>query len=239
MGLSLDKVEAQAPQLVSLAKKASFSLNKFGLEDQAAEVELVLDYSISMSSLYASGQIQTLAERVLALATQLDDDGQVPTWFFDTGAELMGDIDLSSFAGAIDRFRQKRNMGGTNYAPVIDAIVKKHAGGRGLFRKSGKSNGLPKFVLFLTDGYPMDPAQTEAALIRASEHAIFFKFLSLGPQIDFLQKLDDLEGRRIDNADYQAVDDLGSIKEAQLYDLLLVEWPSYLQAARNSGMLTR
>lgn len=237
MGLSLDKVEQQAPALVSLAKKASFSLNKFGLEDQQAEVEAAFDYSYSMESLYQSGQMQELAERVLALAALLDDDGQVPTWFFDNGCELMGEIDLSNYQGAIDRFRKKRGMGGTEYAPVINAIVKKHQKGAGLFGRKGKSNGLPKYVLFFTDGYPNDPTDTETALKNASSQAIFFKFISIGPKIDFLAGLDDLEGRKIDNAHYAPIGSLGSLNDAQLYDQLLMEWPSWLTSARQAGIL--
>lgn len=234
MGLSLDKLETEAPALVPLAKKASFSLNKFGLEDQTAEVELALDYSASMSRLYESGQIQQLGESVLALATQLDDDGQVPTWFFDNGCQLMGDIDLGSYTGAIDRFRQRRGMGGTEYAPVIREIVKKHKKGSGLFRKK---TGLPKYVLFLTDGFPNDPAETEKALVDASEYPIFWKFISLGMEIDFLRGLDNLEGRKTDNAHYVAINGLSELTSSQLYDLLLMEWPSYLTSARQAGIL--
>lgn len=240
MGLSLDKIEQQAPALVSLAKKASFSLSKFGLEDQQAEVEAVFDYSYSMSSEYGSGRMQQLAERVLALAALLDDDGQVPTWFFDSGCQLMGEIDLSNYAGAIDRFTQKRDMGGTEYAPVINAVVKKHREGvgGGLFRrKSGQSTGLPKFVLFFTDGYPMDEAATIEALKEASKEGIFWKFISIGPEIRFLKELDDLEGRVVDNADYVAIGNLADLKEQDLYNKLLTEWPTWLTAARNAGIL--
>ena len=86
MGISFDKVESQAPELVSLAKKAQFNLSKHGLDDARAKVALCLDHSGSMRQAYASGQVQALAERVLALATQLDDDGAVDVFFFGTEA---------------------------------------------------------------------------------------------------------------------------------------------------------
>ncbi len=67
---------------------------------------------------------------------------------------------------------------------------------------------------------------------------MFWKFLSIGSEeIAFLQKLDDLTGRRVDNADYQAVADLALVKDQTLFDLLLVEYADWLATVRAAGML--
>ncbi len=107
MPVSFDTLGAQAPELVSLAKKAQFNLSKHGLEGQAAKVALCLDHSGSMRPVYASGQMQALAERVLALSTQLDDDGSIDVFFFDTDAVYAGEIGVTDYAGAVDRLRAR------------------------------------------------------------------------------------------------------------------------------------
>jgi uncharacterized protein with von Willebrand factor type A (vWA) domain len=48
VSISFEKLERQAPELVSLAKKAQFNLSRHDLEDQRAKVALCLDHSGSM-----------------------------------------------------------------------------------------------------------------------------------------------------------------------------------------------
>ena len=232
MPISFAKLEAQAPQLVNLAKKAQFNISKHGLEGQQARVALCLDHSGSMRPVYASGQMQALAERVLALSTQLDDDGSVDLFLFDTDAVYAGAIELVDYSGSVDRLRGRRAFGQTNYAAAI-AAVREH------FAMSDAQSryALPVYVLFLTDGAPSSRTAAERALRDAAQVPIFWKFLSIGEDIEFLQKLDDLTGRRIDNADYQPVRDLGLVKDQTLFDLLLVKYPEWLSAAAAAGML--
>lgn len=233
MGISVEKVEQQAPGLVSLAKKAQFGLSKHGLEDARAKVALCLDHSGSMRGVYASGQVQALAERVLALATQLDDDGAVDVFFFGTEAWYAGEIGLADHAGGVDRLREGHRLGQTDYAGAVRAVLDHH----GLSASSGPAD-LPVYVLFLTDGAPTSRSAAERELRAAADSAVFWKFLSIGEEeIPFLQKLDDLTGRRVDNADYQPVGDLGAVKDQALFDLLLVEYPEWLAAARAEGLL--
>ena len=66
MAISLKKIEQEAPKLIDLVKKADISLVKANLTNHKAKVALCLDISGSMFSLYSSGKIQRLAEKVLA-----------------------------------------------------------------------------------------------------------------------------------------------------------------------------
>lgn len=233
MGVSLDKIERQAPGLVSLAKKAQFNLSRHGLDDARAKVALCLDYSGSMRDAYAHGQVQALAERVLALATQLDDDGAIDVFFFGTEAWYAGELGLTEYQGGVDRLRAGHRLGQTDYAGAIRAVLEHHK-----LHPGAPAAALPVFVLFLTDGAPTSRTAAEKELRAAADRPVFWKFLSIGKEeIAFLQKLDDLSGRLIDNADYQAVIDLDDLKDQQLFDLLLVEYPEWLIAARQAGLL--
>ncbi|MDU5949065.1 MAG: VWA domain-containing protein, partial [Paenibacillus macerans] len=52
-----------------------------------------------------------------------------------------------------------------------------------------------------------------------------------------LQKLDEMPGRYIDNANFFALDDISSISDEELYDRLLNEFPAWIKEARAKGIL--
>ena len=58
-----------------------------------------------------------------------------------------------------------------------------------------------------------------------------------GESFDFLQKLDDLEERVIDNADYKPIGSIDALSDDQLIDALLDEYGEYVTEARRLGMV--
>lgn len=254
MGIDLAKVEQKAPELLSLAKHANEALNLRKLNGQKAKVALVLDYSGSMSGQYRTGAMQRLAEKILALGTQLDDDGAIDLFVFDSQAAHLGEVTLDNFRGSIDRLTSGRRMGTTNYAAAFDAVVKHYgfnpqktaSGSGGFFRKKTPDlfaplttpAGEPVFALFLTDGVPDNPTAAVEAITRASYAPVFWQFLSIGRQsISFLERLDDLDGRYIDNADYKPVGDVDQLTDTKLFDLILDEYPGWVAEERNRGQI--
>lgn len=252
MGLSLDKIEQKAPGLLSLAKTAVDHIDKSGLNGQVAKVALVLDYSGSMGSTYRSGAMQRLAEKVLALGTQFDDDGAIDFFVFDSSAAHLGEITIDDYKGSVDRLTSSRRMGTTNYAAAFLA-VRNHFGfappapaKKGLFGGFKKAQPAvnvgpanePVYALFLTDGAPDNKAAAISALTEVSTAPIFWKFLSIGSEsMPFLQKLDDLTERFVDNADYQPVGDVDRISDNELFSKLLVEYPEWVKEVRSKGLI--
>jgi len=53
----------------------------------------------------------------------------------------------------------------------------------------------------------------------------------------FLEELDDMTGRYLDNADFFAVEDPAAIPDDQLFELLMTEYPGWLIQAREKGLL--
>lgn len=53
----------------------------------------------------------------------------------------------------------------------------------------------------------------------------------------FLEELDDMGGRYLDNADFFAVEDPAAIPDEQLFELLMTEYPAWLTQARAKGLL--
>ena len=229
-GVSLDKVTAEAPGLVSLYKAAAVSLGKYGIAGQRAAVYLVLDHSGSMARYYQDGSVQRLAEQVLALSAHLDDDGVVPTVFFSWKAHPVVEIGLTDYQGRIDREQRAcGRMGTTNYASAMEAVIKH-------YRKSKAKD--PAFVVFQTDGEPDSRPAAEKAIRAAAGLPIFWQFVGFGHSFQFLKELDTMDGRQVDNAGFFPVGhDPAAMKDSVLFDRLMGEFPTWLHAARGLGIV--
>ena len=68
------------------------SLAKAGAPQARARVVLVLDASGSMTALYSRGVVHRVAERMAAVAAQLDDDGTMQAWTFASRPARLPDL---------------------------------------------------------------------------------------------------------------------------------------------------
>ncbi len=252
--IDLDKkLEREAPAMVSLIKKANISLEKKGLSDHRAKVGLCLDISGSMHNLYQSGKIQRLAEKVLALGTRFDDDFAIDIFLFGVDAHQAGSMDPNNFSNFIGNVLRNYPLeGGTNYAPVMRMVRDFY------FRGSGKVE-LPTYLLFLTDGDAQDKDQTRREVMDSSREGIFWQFVGIGKSnkatgsgtpkkkgfwasllasdFGFLEELDDMTGRFLDNADFFSVEDPEAIPDQELYDLMLGEYAGWVPQARAKNLI--
>jgi hypothetical protein len=250
--VSLEKVAEKAPELLSLSKNAAGVLSRKNLSGLTSRVAVVFDFSGSMRHEYSSGSIQKLAEKALAFATQIDDDGEIDVFIFHSGAEYLGAVTLDNFRGVIAKWTAGKRMGTTNYTDAFKAVVKHYGFVDAAQPATGKLGGLfgkkvapaastagpvvPVFALFLTDGAPDNRTSAVKALTDASVHPIFWQFLSIGSEsIPFLEKLDDLDGRYVDNADYKPVGDVNVLTSTELYEMLVDEYPGWLTVMRERG----
>lgn len=154
---------------ISLLKKnVGVILEKKKLNNVVARVGLVLDISGSMRNLYRNGTVQKVVERILAVASQFDDDGQLDVFINDGGCKK------------------------TIKKPVVSS----------------------------------------------SNKPIFWQFVGIGDSnFEVLKKLDEMEGRFIDNANFFHIQDIEKISDDELYNKLLHEFPSWLQEAKEKGVL--
>lgn len=231
--ISLEKIQAQAPGLVSLAKTAAVSLDKKGLAGHRAAVYLVLDHSGSMDYHYRSGAVQKLADQALGLSVNIDDDGTVPVVFFSSTPSVPFDVNLANYAGRVNRQHEAERWGGTQYASAMQMVIDH-------YQASGATD--PALVVFQTDGNPQDQPKTEALLKAASKLPIFWSFVGFGDELTFLRKLDNLRvgfgGRKVDNASlFETGADPALVSDEELYDGIMHEYPKWLVAARSKGIL--
>jgi stress response protein SCP2 len=261
------QLAGQPPQMVNLVKKAGISLEKKGLSEHRARVALCLDISMSMNRLYKSGKVQALCERVLGMAVQFDDDGACDVFTFGTGGYDEGPLDLHNYQGWIPEMLKRRRLeGGTNYKLAMQAVRRHYfpdtAGGK---RTSPLQEELPVYVIFVTDGQTTDQGGTKQQVEWSSYEPLFWQFMAIGQSsrnvtagvappkkqnmfaarmaaltagnFQFLEELDDMPGRFVDNADFFSVADPAELSDEQLYDLMMNEYPGWLQLARSQGLL--
>lgn len=223
---SVQVVTPEVSKTISLAKEGvhKICLSKKPLNGLVARVGLVLDYSGSMDWLYNNGTVQSVIEKILPLAMEFDDNNTMECWIFENGYHRLPDINLSNYKDYVKtQIINKYNMGGTQYASVMKNVVKKYSNGK-----------LPAYVLFITDGDNSDKSETDSIIIKASKSPIFWQFVGLGgADFDYLQKLDDMSGRYVDNADFFKVNKASDIT----YNDLLNEFPNWLEYDKVKDML--
>jgi len=248
------RVEQAAPKLVSLVKSAGVSLAKAGLAGHRAKVCLVLDISGSMSSLYRSGAVQAFAERILALGCRFDDDGEIDVFLFGRHVHKGAPMGLSNWPDYIANMIERHPLeGDTRYGVAIEAVRRHYfPDGGGAARTAPRKSDVPVYVMFVTDGSTSDKPLTERQIRWASREPIFWQFMGIGKgrkskagalanfadsDFPFLEKLDQLDGRLIDNADFFSVAAPGEHSDAALYDLLMTEYPQWVAQATRHGLI--
>ena len=253
--INLEKrVEREAPQLVSLVKQAGVSLQKVGLSEHRAKVCLCLDISGSMGRLYRDGLVQQFAERILALGCKFDDDGEIDVFLFGKNVHQPDPMDLRNCTTYVSRAIDHHPLeGDTRYGRAMEAIRAFYfPDARGGERTRPLRAELPVYVMFVTDGGTSDQATTEKQLRWSSNEPIFWQFMGIGKgrkskskflaafadsDFPFLEKLDELQGRLVDNANYFSVSSPDEHSDGELYDLLMTEYPGWLKLARQHGLL--
>lgn len=249
------RIATQAPQLVNLLKQAKVSLQKVGLDEHRAKVCLCLDISGSMRALYSQGLVQALAERVLALACRFDDDGEIDVFLFGAKVHQPAAMNVENCNTYIHDLRDKHPFeSDTRYGAAMAAIRKHYFGDIEFDEKkpTTTTSSLPIYVMFVTDGATTDTSFTERQVRASSYQPIFWQFMGIGKgrkskakkfaalaNSDFplLEKLDDLSGRLLDNADFFTVLSPDEHDDATLYELMMVEYPQWVKQAREKGLL--
>lgn len=234
--ISLEKrVEAKAPQLLSLAKKVQVTLEKKKLTGVSARVALVLDASGSMNTQYKTGRVQELVNRCVPLAVAFDDNEELECWTFAAKPLQLTGIGLSNFEGFIERdnggWRDWKIGSRINDEPsVIRQVID-------FYKRSADKT--PVFVLFVSDGGVHKNAEITKLMKEAASLPIFWQFVGIdGHNYGILEKLDTMSGRIVDNCGFFAIDDLRAVSEEQLYDRLMTEFPDWLRSAKALGIVS-
>jgi hypothetical protein len=231
---------------LSLVKRQALDLRKHevhrilltkGAQAERARVVLVIDKTGSMYQEFKSGLVHRVVERMVPVATQLDTDGSLETYLYAKTFARLPDLrvaDLESWPAEFLHMNgthggiNYRKLGGSNdEIPILTELA-------GTVRPGDP----PTLVLFFTDGGFYKRKEITRIITDAAALPIFWQFVGLGANdYGLLEKLDDLAGRVVDNVDFFALDDVDRVTDAELYRRLLTEFPDWLRAARQLGIV--
>ncbi|MCC2931043.1 VWA domain-containing protein [Bacillus mojavensis] len=218
---------------IDLQKKSiKIVLEKKQLTKVTARVGLVLDITGSMRTLYKNGTVQKVVERILAVADQFDDNGLLDVWVYDNEFSRLKPVSEIDFSGYVDREILNNELlhkfGRNDEPPVMKDVLHKYV--------VEEPSSYPAFIVFINDG---GCKKTIKPIIEAaSDKPVFWQFVGIGNgNFDFLNKLDTLEGRVVDNANFLHIEDIERISDDELYDALLTEFPFWLKEVKEKGIL--
>lgn len=232
--VSLTKNEALNKRISLRKELVAKTAEKQNIRSGAARVVFALDHSGSMRAMYKNGAVQALLERIFPVAMHFDDNAEMEFYWFDNTYKELAPVNYDSIDGYVQREILSKNdhFGGTCFAPVMRKIYERYA--------LKDSSPIPTLVIFITDGSNSDKNDTKKVLTEASKHNIFWKYVGIGAPdcaFPFLQRLDELKGRFIDNANFITIDNIGDMKDETLYKLLLEEYGDWLEICRAHGMI--
>lgn len=220
---------------ISLSKELVVTeLNHKNISNQKSRIVFALDHSLSLSWAYDDGTIQNITERLFPIAMQMDDNEEMDFKLFDDGYVGLEKVTMQNLDNYVDNIVKKRGgyYGGTSYAPIINAITDEYG--------TKNQSNVPTFVIFITDGDNGDREKAEKAIIKASYHNIFWKFIGIGDSnFSFLKNLDDMSGRMIDNADFIRIENLNKTKDRELYRKLFNEYDVWLSNWKNISYILK
>ena len=207
-------------------------LTKKKLTGVRAKVGLVLDISGSMRRLYKIGEVQEAVERIAAVASQFDDDGALDLWVYDNEFARLPEVTEHNLLGYVEKNilnNEAIHKFGRNDEPQVMAdVIQKYA--------VEDVSDEPVFLIFINDG-GCKPG-IKKFIVESSNKPIFWQFVGIGDSnFDVLRKLDTMEGRFIDNANFFHFEDIEKVTDEELYENLLDEFPAWLQEAKEKGIL--
>ena len=229
--ISLEKkISEGAPKLISLVKPLKVQLEKRNLQDVVARVALILDISGSMGASYRNGTVQEIVNKILPVAVQFDDDGELDFWYYGSRCERRPSVNMRNYESAVPRdwHDLMDKLGYGNNEPVVmREVIDEY-----------ESSDLPAYVVFVTDGGISATDKIKQLLTESAYLPIFWQFVGVsGSGYGVLEDLDTMNGRYVDNANFFALDDFRSVPNEELYSRLLNEFPAWLKACKSNGVL--
>ncbi|HHP7240661.1 MAG TPA: VWA domain-containing protein [Cyclobacteriaceae bacterium] len=235
---------------------AEVAIKEYNLVKNSCQVILCLDVSESMVPYLESGKAQEFAERFLALGHLLDIDKQLDIFLFAEKAHFLGAMDMSNVRNLINESIDIYKLGDHSNYPEIIRLIRAHYFKRDIAQKEVFSSDYPVFVLFVTNGETINIKETVEQIVESSYEPCFWQFITLGvtakemgkgfwawlkkpfaEDYSFLQKLDLMKNRFVDNAGYTNVTNPSDLTDSEFYELIMDEYPYWLKQAQSNGLL--
>ncbi|MEV0251231.1 VWA domain-containing protein [Nocardia sp. NPDC050712] len=231
---------------LSLVKRERLDLRKRAVAEvlhsrgslgERARVVLVIDKTGSIAKQYNTKVVHRVVDRILPIATQLDDDGTLEAYLYALKFVKLPDITVADGEQWSQTYLHLTGThAGIEYdplglrndeLPIMRALI-----------DTLRPGTAPTLVLFFTDGGFKQKPQITELMREASRLPAFWQFVGLGKaNYGVLRNLDEMDGRVVDNAGFFTADDIDRMDDAELYQRLLGEFADWLHAARSAGIV--
>ncbi|MCQ2469554.1 MAG: VWA domain-containing protein, partial [Ruminococcus sp.] len=216
--------------IAHLATPVTYQLEVKQLGECVARVALVMDMTGSMRRAYGSGLVHFVISKMLPLAVQFDDDGQLDFWFYANDFVRMPSIGLENYQYAVPQ----------NWGEVMDSlgiVNNEPAVMEDVMRKFSQTK-LPVYVIFVTDGGAAYPKKIAELLTEYSYKPIFWQFVGInGSNYGIFENLDIIKNRYVNNSSFFAFDDIRTVPDDFLYDRLLNDFSLWYREIKRLGMI--
>lgn len=167
--------EPPAPYKLDLRKKqVGIILEKNNLQDEKAQVSILIDWSGSMYDNVYLKVVQKIVERILPIALSMDKDKTMSTWIFTGGFKRIVDVTEKNYDGFVqDKIIKPYDMprGGTTFLPVLTDTWKEHGDSK-----------IPTFIIMFTDGNNDDEETTERFLKHHENDNVYLHIVGIGKE---------------------------------------------------------
>ncbi|MFC8531791.1 VWA domain-containing protein [Nocardia sp. NPDC057227] len=220
----LAKIGDRAPALLPVVSEANRALTDAGMGNRRAAVYLVLDHSYAIRELYESFTVQAFAERILALAANLDDDGTVPVVFSGKREPFIEDLGLENYRGRIGQLHTQVDWGWGGRVDAAMRCVLDH------YQESGATD--PALVIVQVSDEPSDKAAVRTLLQNSTMLGVFWIFVGFGRgKLAFYKNLNASNSATFRNvAFYNVGKNPGSVPDEQFYAELVRGFSAWSRA---------
>jgi hypothetical protein len=246
-GVPVERLQREAPHLVELRRQAEEALAATELEpNHRANVALAIAATSSMKFFYETGLVRAIAEKLLALASIIDDDGAIDLFFLGEQTSHAGKLTLRNHRGSLGKLWPGQPMGAPEVGRGFHHVRRRFNGHR-TFGQDRKPE-LPAYILVVTDSDPFDSKYAAQQVFDSSREPIWWECVGTprGDRFGFLEVLENpdtldpdfalgyeseaelLRGRDLDNV-HSVVCDLD---DPDLYRLILSKYPAWVEGTR-------
>jgi hypothetical protein len=179
-----------------------------------------------MKIIYRNGAVQDVLTRLLPLALEFDDNGELEVYIFNEKCIRLSSMTEHNYETYVEKEIMKKGYcpeGSTMYSTAVKKTTNDY----------NDKSSYPAFGIFITDGNndTDDEKAADKAIRKSSKGKIFYQFIGIGREnFEYLEKLDNLKKRKVDNTAFFKVTEIAKLSDEQLYDKLLDQYSKWLQA---------
>ncbi|MEL7567324.1 MAG: VWA domain-containing protein [Dehalobacterium sp.] len=211
-------------------------LTKKNAWNSKIQVEIALDKSGSIPSLYQNGTLQTIIEMLFPFALIFNNNKMLNVSTFSDSIQIYEPVSESNLYNYIlDEIITKHPFplcGSRNFSPIMNQILNHHI--------AENHPDSSRLVFFITNGDGYDLEKYRTVLHESSKYNLFWQFITLESnfQRKFISK-NPISLECANNTGFLSISLNNSIFYERLYDLLLNKYLRWEKEAKIKGILPK